>query len=434
LPRSKSRAPTDSRADAPHLLRRVPWIPVGVSLAVLITAAFVVDPVRDAATLESVGEAHLALPSSYLAIAPFSAILDTLTLLTVGQHIALLLWGIGLFAIVRVRRAQRISTTPRREAVASGILLAAIFCTYAVAALVPRPMASLATTDGSVIVIDFHSHTQYSHDGRSGWSEDDVRAWHRAAGFDVAYVTDHATYEGAERGIAGNPAEAGEGTMLLQGLEAFYKGEHVNVLGAGRRYKGLTDSTLKDVDPEALALASILRATSPVLIETVPGKLGVVPSIADSPTNVGVSAIEIVDGSPRGLSQTRKERARIVALADSLNLALVTGSDNHGYGHAAPGWTLLRLSGWRGMRTDSLSAQIEQVLRIGRRQATRSVERRVAGGANPLSLLLAAPVIAWRMLTTLSPDERVLWLLWTWALVFVARGARRMRLRPSATE
>ncbi len=43
--------------------------------------------------------------------------------------------------------------------------------------------------------------------------------------------------------------------MLLQGLEAFYSGEHVNVLSAGRRYRGLTTPDLKDIDEQSSALA-----------------------------------------------------------------------------------------------------------------------------------------------------------------------------------
>ena len=34
--------------------------------------------------------------------------------------------------------------------------------------------------------------------------------------------------------------------MLLQGLEAGYKGEHVNILSAGRRYRGLTNPDLRE--------------------------------------------------------------------------------------------------------------------------------------------------------------------------------------------
>jgi hypothetical protein len=311
------------------------------------------------------------------------------------------------------------------------LFLVGLFAVYAVATMMPRPMAQLTTSDGLIIVADFHAHTKHSHDGRAGWTEDDVRNWYRGAGFNVAYITDHRTFEGAERGIASNPGLAGEGMMLLQGIEAFYKGEHVNILGAGRRYKGLVDATMKDVDADALGLSSMLPVTTPTLIETVPGDLSKVASIAMTPSQAGVSAIEIVDGSPRGLSQTRRERARIVKLADSLNLALVTGSDNHGWGRAAPGWTMLKIPGWRGMASDSLSRRIEEVLFRGRREATRTVERVVANGTNPVAVAFAGPLVIWRMFTTLSADVRGAWIIGMWLIVVVGRGVKRLRVRPS---
>ncbi|HVE32557.1 MAG TPA: hypothetical protein VNC18_03270 [Gemmatimonadaceae bacterium] len=410
---------------------RIAWVPVGITLVVILTAFFSADPIRDAVTLGTVGEARLSVSAGYIAIAPLSAVLDTITLLTVAQHIAVLFWVILVYVGWRVRSPHK-PTTPLRETGYAGILLGGIVVTYAAAALLPRPMAALATSDDTVLSIDFHAHTKYSHDGRPGWTEDDVRSWHRAAGYDVAYVTDHATFEGAERGIAANPGQAGEGTMVLQGLEAFFRGEHVNILDAGRRYKGITTPDRKDVDEQSLAIAGILPQTTPVIIETIPGDLSKIP-VKTTQGTTGVVAIEIVDGSPRGLSQTRRERPRIVRIADSLNLAVVVGSDNHGWGRAAPGWTLMRIPGWRGMTTDSLSRRIEEVLRVGRRESTRSVERRVAGGASPIALAFAAPAIAWRMLTTLSPDERVMWIVWVWAFALAPRVWRSARERRAST-
>jgi len=222
--------------------------------------------------------------------------------------------------------------------------------------------------------------------------------------------------------------------MLLQALEAVWRGEHVNILGANRFYKGLTTADLRDVDEQALALASLIGNREPIVIETLPGKLDkIVP--AGGPGTAGIRAIELVDGSPRGLDQTRIMRSRIVHLADSLNLALVAGSDNHGWGRTAPGWTLLIVPGWRGMRTDSLAFSIERSLRLGR-EATRVVERRVAGelnGGNALELTLTLPIITWSMLTTLSLDERIMWVLWVWVVVLALRlttsWRRRRRLR-----
>lgn len=434
MARKKSRASAASADAAPpsaSRLSRIPWLPVGLTLALLITAAFAIDPIRDAATGLPVGEASLTVPASYLFIEPLSSSLDHLTLLTVAQHIAVMLWAIAIFAFIRVRRARRAGTTAKREGLASVLFLVGLFAVYAAATMLPRPMAQLTTSDGLVLVVDFHAHTKYSHDGRAGWTEDDVRSWYRGAGFNVAYITDHRTFDGAERGIAGNPGQAGEETMLLQGIEAFYKGEHVNILSAGRRYKGLVDATMKDVDPDALGLSSLLPATTPTLIETVPANLSKVASITMTEQQPGVTAIEIIDGSPRGLSQTRGERQRIIHLADSLNLALVTGSDNHGWGRAAPGWTLMKTAGWRGMPSDSLSRRIEEILLRGRRAATKTVERVVANGQNPIAIALAAPLVVWRMFTTLSADERVAWIIWIWLIFIVTRTARRLRIRPS---
>ena len=238
-------------------------------------------------------------------------------------------------------------------------------------------MAQLADRDATVVVVDFHSHTKYSHDGRPGWTEEDVRNWHRAAGYDVAYITDHATFEGAERGIASNPGLAGEGTMILQGLEVVYRGEHVNILSAGRRYRGLTTPDLKDMDVQALQLAGFLRATAPVLIETVPAQpeqgAGAARVTARASTRSRSSTARRAD-SP----QDRRDRQRIVHIADSLNLALVAGSDNHGWGHAAPGWTLMRVPGWRGMANRFALAPHRG--RSARRTAAGSPHRRTSRG------------------------------------------------------
>jgi hypothetical protein len=406
--------------------RRIPWWAVVVTLAVIVTAAFAVDPIRDALTFEPIGEAHLEVSPGYIALAPLSAILDTITLLTVPQHISVILWIIGVYAVWRLL-ASSAKPDVRREIVGAAVLLGAILVTYTAAAFLPRPMASLTVSDETVLAADFHSHTNASHDARGGWTDDDVRDWHRDAGYDVAYITDHRSFTGAERGVASNPPEAGQGTMLLQGIEAIFHGEHVNILNAGRRYRGLLTQDLGDVDEQALQMASMLPPTTPVLIETIPGNLDKVPAAGpDLGAGGGVQAIEIVDGSPRGLTQSRRDRARIDTLANKLNLAVVSGSDNHGYGRAAPAWTLMRIQGWRGMSGDSLSRRIEEVIRNGRKDATRVAERRVADSTTPTSIVLAGPAVAWRMLTTLSPDERVMWIVWTWAIVgIVAVVGRR---------
>ncbi len=384
-----------------------------------------VAPIRVAATGNPIGEAQLQRGGAYVALAPLSSLLDTITLFTVEQHIAFGVWLIAAFLAWRVVRRRRHSTSLKAELIASAAGLATLFLIYAAAAVLPRPMASLLVTRTDVIAIDFHAHTKYSHDARAGWSAADLLDWHTAAGYDAVYVTDHRTFDGVTEALALDSAVAGLGIVALPGLEAVMDGEHVNILNAGVRYKGLTTADLGDVDPQSLMFTSIIPNAEPVIIETLPGRLEkMIP--AHGERTPGVRAIEVVDGSPRGLSQTRRDRRRIVKLADSLNLALVVGTDNHGWGRTAPGWALMRVPDWRGYTPDSLALRIEQAIRIAGRTATIAVERTPMPSGSA-SVAFALPMMGWTALATGSSEERVAWVVWIWVIWLAATQLPRLR-------
>ncbi|CAN5838963.1 hypothetical protein BH11GEM1_BH11GEM1_10790 [soil metagenome] len=412
-------------------LRAVPTGLLAVAALVLLSAAVAVPTVRDAATLGPVTEVTLRRPTAYLLLAPLSNVLDTVTLMSARQHIVLVVtviiayilwwWALGRHALRAVLPRRR----ALREIARVGVGLVMLLALYVAVAIIPRPMAALET-GSDILIADFHTHTRFSHDGRPDWTPEDVRAWHRDAGFDVAYITDHRTFEGARDAWANNPSRGGDGTILLPGIEVSWRGEHVNVLDADRMYRGILTENLRDVDEQALNLASSLASAEPVLIETVPGDLSKM-SPAHGPGTAGVRAIEIVDGAPRGLGQTRAEHARIIQLADSFNLALVAGSDSHGWGHTAAGWTLIFLPQWRAVAPERLSNAISTVLRQGGRRSTRVVARYVANTESGIALPLSAPLVAWGMLRALSTDERIVWLGWCLAIYLVWRlvGVRR---------
>ena len=404
----------------------MPWLPVALSLAVILTSGFAVRPVRNAATLAEISEAYLARPVGYVAIAPVSNVLDTLTLLSVRQHIALVVAVLVLFALARVWAARR-GARPMAHLFAGAALLVAILAVYAAAVFVPRPMAYLASHDANILRVDFHSHTSSSGDARRGFTVERNRAWHRAGGYDVAYVTDHGSVEGAERGIANNPLVGFDNTVLLQAIEVTWTGEHVAILGAQRAYRGLLTDNLRDVDPQGLDLGSAVATREPVVIWNHPRDLNRLPPAA-GPTTAGVRAIEIANGAPDGMDKIRPKRAQVVALAERHNLALTTGSDNHGWGYAAPNWTLLRPTNWRGLTGDELALRIERVIRDGGYGGTRVVERVVADpGASAPALALSIVTVPLRMLTTLSTDERLMWLLWIWVIAGAVWFIRRRR-------
>jgi hypothetical protein len=419
----------------PSIRARLRALPLGllsVVVLVALSALFPRQPVHDAVTFEQVTEVTLRRPMGYLLMAPVSNVLDAVTLLSLRQHIALLVtiivcyaiwwWLIGRKTLVTVSRGRR----ALRETARIGVGLVVLIALYAAALIMPRPMASLEA-GADILVVDFHSHTNYSHDGRPDWTPEDVRAWHRNAGFDAAYITDHRTFDGARAAWANNPTPVGSGMELLPAIEVVWHGEHVNVLDADRMYRGLLTETLRDIDDGALKIASTLPGSEPVLIETLPGDLSKVVA-ASGPGTAGVRAIEVIDGSPKGLGQTRRERAQIVHLADSTNLALVAGSDHHGWGHTAAGWTLMFLPQWRTASPEELTAGIGKVIRGGGRKSTRVVERYIADTETGVALPLTVPLVAWGMLRSLSGDERVVWFAWTVA-IYLLWWLKRTRSR-----
>src|SRR5215212_10196356 len=108
-------------------------VPLIVSLAVVASAGFETSPIRDAATLADVSEAHVVRPLAYVAMAPLSNTLDMLTLLSVRQHVALFAGLVVLFVAYRISVARMRPRGWRSHAVASAIAFGILLILYAAA-------------------------------------------------------------------------------------------------------------------------------------------------------------------------------------------------------------------------------------------------------------------------------------------------------------
>jgi hypothetical protein len=428
-------------------LRRTPLAWAGGLTALLFAGAvWPVAPLRDAAT-GAAADAHLRLSPAFLALAPLNNTLDALSLLSVREHLTVLVVLAAVFVAWRVRRRVRHGARRGgriREVGAAGIALGGLLALYATGALVARPMAALELPpqDSDQVTIDFHSHTNASHDGRPGFTPARNRSWHAAAGFDVAYISDHFTFAGAEIATRENPARAGAGTVLLSAIESLEGGEHVNVLGATA-----TDYALfhgRYVAAAAVESAIAAGRSSPVIVQTIPGTLSRLPKAGMSDV-VPVSAIEISDAAPRGLSDSDRDRTRILGLADSLGLAIVAGSDNHGWGRTAAAWSVMRIPGWRTLTPDDLEHRVEDAIRTEGRRAVRVVERtrpewptRAAAGrpGGWVSSAAGAPgfliTFVWQLFATRSTLERVSWLAWVWCITLLVAWCGRQASAPAA--
>jgi hypothetical protein len=172
-----------------------------------------------------------------------------------------------------------------------------------------------------------------------------------------------------------------------------------------------------------------------VTVLTVPAHLDKIP------TDLPLAAIELSNGAPRGIAFASRHGDALRELAVVQRAAAVAGSNNHGWGRAARGWTVVRVPGWRSMTPGALDIAIRGA--IARQDPSiRIVERRSARPPRDAAAWLATPaVVAWQVAADMSVAERGAWLAWIWggwAVVTIfgkrrvrgsMRSARRARLR-----
>ncbi len=406
--------------------------------AVLVVASALVSapPLWDAATGDRVVFAHLARPVSYLVAAPLFGVWDMLSLLTLSQHYAVLLTLIVSYTLLRAcapKGERSLWIRAGLEAVRAVCALVGLFAFYAAGMLIPRPMVALEVTDPDLVAIDFHSHTNHSHDGWSLFTARRNRAWHEAGGFDVAYITDHYTWAGVDDAQRDNPQRVGDRTALLSGAEIRIHGRPTNILGDRARYQFALDTDSVYMEPDSLVAGFGRGGPPPTLLYTMPGGLEfVVPFTQDQPS--GVIAIELNDGSPRGLEQVKRERRQILALADSLDLAVIAAANLHGWGRTVAAWSLMEVPGWQEMTPKELGKAIEVTLHQRRRGAVSVIERRVLyHDGSAVLKVLTLPWLGWEHFRMLSVAERASWLLWLGLMgAFRAHRSGRFRRRLGA--
>ena len=403
-------------------ISRYRW-PLVITAALVMTAVFSFSPLVDVNHPKTPAIATLPTSVAYDVIAPFSNVLDALTLLSPAQYAA----TFALCAIVALglwtHRSSRSRFVPIRLARAALCFGGGTIAVAGIMLVATRPMASLALTDRNLVAIDFHSHTDASHDGRPGFDAERNREWHSSSGFDVAYVTDHRTFDGALSGAARNPAQSGDRTVLLPGVELRDADEHPILIGVDPKRMRITSP-----DWKAAAVEADGGPAPPMLLLSLPGDIVHIP-LDETSGAVRVTAIEAADGSPRGMAQSAQDRDAIMALAGRLHLAVLSASDNHGWGRTAPAWSVMRIPGWRDMTPAELDIAIRRTIIAEGPRAIDVIARRTAPPpGNVLESSAGGITVAVVMMRTMSLADRLSWLAWSWGLSFLSlRIARRNR-------
>jgi hypothetical protein len=410
-------------------------VPLGLTVLLLCGRLWPAPALYDAVSGGAPPSLHLDVPWLYLILAPLFTLWDGVSMLSMTRLEGFLTGLLVLYLFWRIARAfllryRRIPGTPARVSVLKEmralVVSLALFAAFViVGATWHRPMLSLAGADPDDIVVDFHSHTNVSHDVRNTWMRGfDAEAnqrWHTRAGFDAAFLTDHNTVEGLAATNHGAPSgNQDTQAVLCPGIEVSAWRAHVVLLGSTvlvdrKRYKSF--------DGLLTLLATSDSAYGASSVASLPEYRRYHWDRLDTLAGAGLDGFEIVNASPKANDLTRAEVDSVVALARARDKFVVGVSDSHGWGATSMVWSLVRSP---GAGAEDLCSAVLQQLRTGF-PAVRVIERHRLRPDDWWPMWLTPVGMVWETWRSMGWALTVAWLVWIWAWALLAS---RSRTRP----
>ncbi|MDX8384317.1 MAG: hypothetical protein R8M45_09565, partial [Ghiorsea sp.] len=235
----------------------------------------------------------------------------------------------------------------------------------------------------------------------------------------AAFITDHSSFAGIDEGKKNNPLQAKDGVLLLAGIEAAYHDTaHVMALCASRDNAQEKPFIWTPLDSKG--------GCKPLLLQATPGPVQDLELTHAS--GKGVLAIEIHDAAPAGLEELR-ERDFLIEQAKKFNIAVLYGSDNHGWAFAASAWSVLHISNWQHMNDQQLALAITDRIRDKGFDTGQVIERNMLPSPRSFIEHITMPArLFWHMLSQISLAERLSWLVWIWLFVFFITWKKNRKL------
>jgi hypothetical protein len=397
-------------------------VALAVTLSLLAARLTGVTPISDPVAAAPPGSLYLSVPPAYLVFAPVFTLWDGISMLSLsrlggfllGLPIFYLLWRMLRYVVGR-RRVRRWPRALLREL---GILLLStvmILGFLLLGALWHRPMLSLAGVPPEDRVVDFHSHTNFSHDvaGTLMDSFDAAanRRWHQRAGFDAAFITDHNVVSHESRVASREPGGAVGGTVLCPGIEVSAWRAHIVLLG---------DTMPVDRGPYNSSLAGLLD-----LLQDSEARFGALTmaslpeyrrnhwSRLDTLVAAGLDGFEVVNASPKANELSRTERDSVITLARVHNLFVAGVSDSHGWGATSMVWNLVQIP--PTMPSSSICGAILSRLHDGF-SAVRIYERHRLRADAWWPMWLTPLGVFWETWRGMDRQLTAAWLVWIWLL------------------
>jgi hypothetical protein len=394
-------------------------------LARLVAVPALSDPVSGAVP----ERLHLVVPPAYLVLAPLFTLWDGVSMLSLSRLRGFII-GLGLlyllWRIIRCMARHRISWGSELRALISPLALLSLF--VLVGAVWHRPMLRLEGAAPDEMIVDFHSHTNVSHDVRNTWMRgfdaEASRRWHRRAGFQAFFITDHNSVAGlSAHRLTSSP-------VICPGTEVSAWHAHIVLLGDSvpverKRFDSSEQELLQLLRVSGAEYGALTLASLPEYRRNLWDRL-------DSLIAAGLDGFEIVNASPKGNELTRAERDSVVRLARQNHRFVAGVSDSHGWGATSMVWNLVRLP----QGPEDPCAKILHRLGDGF-GALRIVERHRLRPDAWWPLWLSPLGVVWETWRSMGWALTWSWLGWIWvwtAMVFVSRARFSQRSKSRLAE
>jgi hypothetical protein len=402
--------------------RRLPLLAILLTVALVAARVLRAVPLYDPLGAPLPPGVHLGFPVIHLLFAPLFDLWDAASMLSLrrlewlaaGLLLAFVVWR-GLLATMR-RRVDPDAGPPIGLIRESSALLFGLlgFLAFVAAGLLwHRPMVALRGAPATIMVVDLHSHSNVSHDVRgtlmTGFDTEASRRWHRSAGYDAFFLTDHNTVAGLPAGPASAPP------FVCPGIEVSAWRAHIILLGTRDSvdrslYGGSLDGVLRLLRESESRYGAISIASLPEYDRNHFDHL-------DQLIGAGLDGFEIVNASPKAAMLSRAHRDSVIALGKADNLLLVGVSDNHGWGATNLSWNLVRVPGWKDTRDPC--RPLQQQLSTGGIATVQVAERHHLEDDSRWPLLLTPEAIVWETWRALTPLQTLSWLFWIWLIGIV---------------
>jgi hypothetical protein len=399
-------------------------VPLGLTLILLAAQLAPAPSLSDPVSGTVPASLHLTTPPVYLAFGPLFTLWDGASMLSMSRLHGFLIGLLLLYLLWRTvraigRPAGGVSWGGEARALFGSLGLLLLF--LIAGAVWHRPMLALTGADPEEIVVDFHSHTNVSHDVRNtlmrGFDTEANRRWHRRAGFDAVFITDHNTVEGLKGLQSPDPAHP----VICPGIEMSAWGAHIVLLGDSlavdrSRYSESFDGLLTLLRVSDSMYGALSVASLPEYRKNHWARL-------DTLVAAGLDGFEIVNASPAANELDRKDRKSVIELARSRNRFVVGVSDSHGWGATSMVWNLVRTGTPQG--SDPCRPILHR-LHDGF-DAVRVVERHRLRPDDWWPLWLTPVGMVWETWRSMGWALTGAWVVWIWVLAGAGAMSRRRR-------